>query len=177
MAPEPAALSHPATRFHSDPRQAREYVWDRLPPFFWCFPVLKAKPGAVVVDVGINRLPDGKLAGIEHVGVKKGPLGRFTWTGASLKDLLLSVDIGLAVVLLAAASAEDGRASLAAGVTKDLTGRVKAGDLVNAVAEKVGFDDLTPLHPDQRIVMEFDANEICTRVVDMLSGEQLPRIC
>jgi transcription termination factor Rho len=39
----------------------------------------------------------------------------------------------------------------------------------NLLAEKVGFDDLTPLHPDQRIVMEFDANEICTRVVDMLT--------
>jgi hypothetical protein len=49
MTPEPAALSHPATRFHSDPRQARELVWDRLPPFFWCIPVLKAKPGAVVL--------------------------------------------------------------------------------------------------------------------------------
>jgi alanyl-tRNA synthetase len=46
--------------------------------------------------------------------------------------------LGSGIVLLAAASAEDGRVSLAAGVTKDLTGRIKAGDLVNAVAEKVG---------------------------------------
>jgi len=49
MVPDPAGLSHPATRFHSDPKQARELVWDRLPPFYWCFPVLKAKPGAVVL--------------------------------------------------------------------------------------------------------------------------------
>jgi len=49
MVPEPAALSHPATRFHDDPRMAKELVWERLPPFYWFFPVLKAKPGAVVL--------------------------------------------------------------------------------------------------------------------------------
>ena len=49
MTPEPLGLSHPATRFHSDPKQARDLVWDRLPPFYWCFPVLKAKPGAVIL--------------------------------------------------------------------------------------------------------------------------------
>lgn len=35
--------------------------------------------------------------------------------------------------------------------------------------EKAGFDDLTPLHPDQRIVMETDADSIETRVVDMVA--------
>ena len=49
MEPEPAGLSHPATRFHSDPRRAEELVWDRLPPLYWCFPVQKAKPGAIVL--------------------------------------------------------------------------------------------------------------------------------
>jgi len=49
MVPDPAGLSHPATRFHSDPRYARELVWDRLPPLYWWFPVLKAKPGAIVL--------------------------------------------------------------------------------------------------------------------------------
>jgi hypothetical protein len=49
MSPEPLGLAHPATRFHSDPKHARELVWDRLPPFYWCFPVLKAKPGAQVL--------------------------------------------------------------------------------------------------------------------------------
>ena len=51
MVPEPAALTHPATRVHSDPRRARDLVWDRLPPFYWFFPVLKAKPGATVLAV------------------------------------------------------------------------------------------------------------------------------
>jgi alanyl-tRNA synthetase len=39
-------------------------------------------------------------------------------------------------VLLATES--DGKVSLIAGVTKDLTDRFKAGDLVKAAAEKVG---------------------------------------
>lgn len=42
-----------------------------------------------------------------------------------------------AVVLLAAGSA-DGKISLVGGVTADLTGRIKAGDLVGFVAGQVG---------------------------------------
>ena len=49
MVPEPAGLRHAATRFHSDPRRARAEVWDRLPSFYWNFPVLKEKPGATVL--------------------------------------------------------------------------------------------------------------------------------
>ena len=48
-----------------------------------------------------------------------------------LKDKLKS-----AAVVLAAAS--DGKVSLIAGVTADLTGKVKAGELVNHVAQQVG---------------------------------------
>jgi len=44
--------------------------------------------------------------------------------------------LGSAVVVLAAQT--DGKVSLAAGVTKDLTDRVKAGELIGAVAAKVG---------------------------------------
>ena len=36
------------------------------------------------------------------------------------------------------ASVADGKVTLIAGVTKDLTGKVKAGDLVNHVAQQVG---------------------------------------
>jgi transcription termination factor Rho len=39
----------------------------------------------------------------------------------------------------------------------------------NSLAEKIAFDDLTPLHPNQRIVMETDAEAIETRVVDMIA--------
>ncbi|MDH5246575.1 MAG: alanine--tRNA ligase, partial [Betaproteobacteria bacterium] len=48
-----------------------------------------------------------------------------------VKDRLQS---GIAVL----ASVSDGRVALIAGVTKDLTGKVKAGDLVNHVAQQVG---------------------------------------
>ncbi|MHC4953125.1 MAG: hypothetical protein ACYTGZ_04490 [Planctomycetota bacterium] len=51
MIPEAAAITHPCTRFGSDPRRVRDLVWDRLPPFYWFFPVLKAKPGATVLAV------------------------------------------------------------------------------------------------------------------------------
>ena len=45
----------------------------------------------------LREVPQATLAGIEHIGVKKGALGKYTWTGASLKDLLLLVDPNLAL--------------------------------------------------------------------------------
>ena len=39
----------------------------------------------------------------------------------------------------------------------------------NKLAEKVAFDDLTPLHPNQRIVMETTPDEVAARVVDMIA--------
>ena len=38
----------------------------------------------------------------------------------------------------------------------------------NALARKISFDDLTPLHPDVRIVMEEPSEDINTRVVDLI---------
>src|SRR5688572_12936124 len=38
----------------------------------------------------------------------------------------------------------------------------------NLLAQKVFFDDLTPLHPDKRIVMETTADEVTMRVVDLI---------
>ena len=56
----------------------------------------------------------------------------------SLRDTLdqLKNKLQSAVILLATVA--DGKVSLVAGVTKDLTDRVKAGDLVKVAAEKVG---------------------------------------
>lgn len=56
----------------------------------------------------------------------------------SLRELMdkLKDKLGSAVVVLAAVN--DGRVQLCAGVTKDLIGKVKAGDLVNSVAAQVG---------------------------------------
>ncbi len=49
----------------------------------------------------------------------------------------LKAKLGPAAVVLACAT-QDGKVRLAAGVSKDLTKRVRAGDLVNAVAAQVG---------------------------------------
>nr|WP_315851772.1 transcription termination factor Rho [Blastopirellula retiformator] len=38
----------------------------------------------------------------------------------------------------------------------------------NIAADKVQFDDLTPLHPDSRIRMESDPDELATRVIDLI---------
>jgi len=38
----------------------------------------------------------------------------------------------------------------------------------NVLAEKVFFDDLTPLHPDQRVVLETTAEEGAMRVIDLI---------
>lgn len=56
----------------------------------------------------------------------------------SLRDLLdqLKNKIGSGVIVLGAVNGD--KVSLIAGVTKDLTGKVKAGDVVNAVATQVG---------------------------------------
>ena len=58
----------------------------------------------------------------------------------TLRDVVdrMKDKLGSGVVLLAAADPAAAKVSLAAGVTKDLVARVKAGDLVNAVAEQVG---------------------------------------
>ncbi len=61
--------------------------------------------------------------------------------GADAKTLRDTVDqlknkLGSAIVVLGAAN--DGKVSLIAGVTNDLTAKVKAGELVNMVAQQVG---------------------------------------
>ncbi len=61
--------------------------------------------------------------------------------GFNAKALRDTVDqlknkLGSAVILLA--TADEDKVSLVAGVTADLTGKIKAGDLVNEVASKVG---------------------------------------
>ncbi len=78
-----------------------------------------------VVVAGINllvaRLDDGSDAQTLRDTVDR------------MKDKLVS-----GVVVLAAADPDSGKVSVAAGVTKDLTARLKAGDLVNSVAAQVG---------------------------------------
>ena len=64
-----------------------------------------------------------------------------TLEGADPKTLRQTVDqlknkLGSAVLILA--TVKDAKVSLVAGVTKDSTDKIKAGDLVNFVAQQIG---------------------------------------
>ena len=56
----------------------------------------------------------------------------------ALRDTLDKLKGKLKSAAIVLASTADGKVALAAGVTADLTGRIKAGDLVNFVAQQVG---------------------------------------
>ena len=75
------------------------------------------------VDVGGVKLLAAKLEGVDAKGLRD--------TMDQLKNKLKSGVIVLAVV-------EGGKVQIAAGVTADLVGRYKAGELVNHVAQQVG---------------------------------------
>ncbi len=57
---------------------------------------------------------------------------------ASLRDTMDKLKAKLKSAVIVLASVEDGKVSLIAGVTADATARVKAGELVNFVAQQVG---------------------------------------
>ncbi len=57
---------------------------------------------------------------------------------AALRDAVDQLKNKLQSAALVLASAEDGKVLLVAGVTKDVTAKVRAGDLVNFVAQQVG---------------------------------------
>ena len=75
------------------------------------------------VAVGSAKLLAAELEGVD---------------ASALRDLLdqLKNKLGSAVIVLGAAN--EGKVSLIAGVTADLTSKVKAGELVNMVAQQVG---------------------------------------
>jgi alanyl-tRNA synthetase len=82
---------------------------------------------------------DDLLDGVQVIGRVKVLAGRSG--DADAKTLRDSVDhlkdrLGSGIIVLAAV--ENGKVRIAAGVTRDLTARFKAGDLVNFVAQQVG---------------------------------------
>jgi alanyl-tRNA synthetase len=81
-----------------------------------------------LLGAGMRTIKDVKLVVLVLDGADAG----------MLRDSLDKVKerMGSGVALLA--SVADGKVSLIAGVTKDLTGKVKAGELVNFVAQQVG---------------------------------------
>ena len=91
--------------------------------------VVGAKSRTFTLD-DLRKAKRATLAAVEHIGVKKGALGRFTWTGASLGELLLAVDPGVADPARSGSTIEvissDGWvASLA---WKELFGRISRGE-------------------------------------------------
>jgi alanyl-tRNA synthetase len=75
------------------------------------------------VDIGGIKVLTAVLEGADATGLRE--------TMDKLKDKLKSAAIVLAAI-------SDGKVSLAAGVTADLTAKLKAGELVNLVAQQVG---------------------------------------
>ena len=88
---------------------------------------LASTQGSELVDQAVE------VSGLKVLAVKL--------EGADSKSLRVTMDrlkdkLGSAVIVLAAVN--DGKVSLVAGVTKDSVDRIKAGTLVNFVAEQVG---------------------------------------
>ncbi|MCL4688803.1 MAG: alanine--tRNA ligase, partial [Burkholderiales bacterium] len=90
-------------------------------------------------QLAAGRLDDVLAAGTRTVkGVKAVALQLDGADAGMLRESLDKVKerLGSGVAILA--SVAEGKVSLIAGVTKDLTGKVKAGELVNFVAQQVG---------------------------------------
>ncbi|MBP5998294.1 MAG: alanine--tRNA ligase [Azonexus sp.] len=92
---------------------------------------LKGKLASAQGDDMLARALDIKGAKVLAAKLEGADINTLRETMDKLKDKLKSA----AVVL---ASVADGKVTLIAGVTADLTGKVKAGDLVNLVAQQVG---------------------------------------
>ncbi len=92
---------------------------------------LKSKLAASQGDDLLTQAVDVKGAKVLAATLEGADVATLRETLDKLKDKLKSAAIVLA-------SVADGKVSLIAGVTADLTGKVKAGELVNQVAQQVG---------------------------------------
>jgi alanyl-tRNA synthetase len=133
----------------------------RLHEFHEVAKQVRAQPGDGMVEKAVQSLLDEKKAlekelaklrsklamgqgqdlASQAVDVKGAKLLVATLEGADAKTLRETLDklkekLKSAAIVLGAVS--DGKVSLIAGVTADLTGKVKAGELVNFVAQQVG---------------------------------------
>jgi alanyl-tRNA synthetase len=100
---------------------------------------LEKEVGRLKAEIARGKLDDVLAMGMRTVnGVKAVAVVLDDADPAMLREALDRVKekLGSGIALLATVA--DGKVSLIAGVTKDLTGKVKAGDLVNFVAQQVG---------------------------------------
>ncbi len=90
-------------------------------------------------QLAAGKLEDVLAAGMRTInGVKTIAMVLDGADAGMLRDSLDKVKERLGSCVAILASVADGKVSLIAGVTKDLTGKVKAGELVNFVAQQVG---------------------------------------
>jgi alanyl-tRNA synthetase len=92
---------------------------------------LKGKLASAQGDEMLAQAVEVKGARVLAVKLDGADLNALRETMDKLRDKLKSAAIVLA-------SVADGKVTLIAGVTADLTGKVKAGELVNMVAQQVG---------------------------------------
>jgi alanyl-tRNA synthetase len=90
-------------------------------------------------QLALGRLEEVIAAGMRTVkGVKALAVVLDGADATVMRETLDRVKERLQSGIAVLASVSDGKVALIAGVTKDLTGKVKAGDLVNHVAQQVG---------------------------------------
>lgn len=112
--------------------QARVYsILDQVRQLERELALLKSKQVAAQGDELVNKAVEVKGAKVLAATLENADVNALRTTMDKLRDKLKSA----AVVL---ATASGGKVTLIAGVTPDLTGKVKAGELVNFVAQQVG---------------------------------------
>jgi len=129
-----ARLAEIAAHLHAQPAEAAArvaHIMDNVKALEKELARLKSKLAASQGDDLADQAADVKGAKVLAAALEGADVATLRETMDKLKDKL-----GSAVIVLA--SAADGKVSLIAGVTSDLTGKAKAGELVNFVAQQVG---------------------------------------
>ncbi len=129
-----ARLAEIAAHLHAQPAEAAArvaHIMDNVKSLEKELARLKSKLAASQGDDLAAQAADVKGAKVLAAALEGADVATLRETMDKLKDKL-----GSAVIVLA--SSADGKVSLIAGVTSDLTAKAKAGELVNHVAQQVG---------------------------------------
>jgi alanyl-tRNA synthetase len=119
-------------------KTGRDDVTSRVSQLLSCNRELEKELEKLKSQLAVTAGTDLASQAVEIAGIK---VLAAKLDGADAKSLRHTLDqlknkLGTAVILLIAVN--DGKVTLIAGVSKDITGKFKAGDLVKAAAEKVG---------------------------------------
>ena len=136
FADQEATLGRVAARLKAKPEQVEERVESLVERNRGLEKELERLKAKLASAAGSDML--GQARDVQGIKVLSTQL-----EGVSSKDLRGMLDqlkskLGSGVVVLGVADKDSGKVSLIAGVTEDLTSRVKAGELVNHVASQVG---------------------------------------